>query len=72
MGWKLHQIDVKTAFLKGEIEEEVYIEQPECFELHGRESHLCKLKKALCKSMIGLIGGWLMIMTRVKGESDKE
>ena len=40
-------MDVKTAFLNGEIEEEVYIEQPEGFELNGRESHVCKLKKAL-------------------------
>ena len=40
-------MDVKTTFLYGEIEEEVYIEQPEGFELHGRESHVCKLKKAL-------------------------
>lgn len=40
-------MDVKTAFLNGVIEEEVYIEQPEGFELHGRESHVCRLKKAL-------------------------
>jgi hypothetical protein len=47
MGWKIHQMDVKTAFLNGLIQEEVYIEQPLGFEVHGRESHVCRLKKAL-------------------------
>jgi hypothetical protein len=47
MGWKLHQMDVKTSFLNGVIEEEVYIEQPQGFVIHGKESHVCKLKKAL-------------------------
>jgi hypothetical protein len=47
MGWKIHQMDVKTAFLNGLIEEEVYIKQPLGFEVHGRESHVCTLKKAL-------------------------
>eukprot|EP00253_Pinus_taeda_P001704 PITA_01704 len=47
MGWKIHQMDVKNSFLNGVIQEEVYIEQPEGFELHGRESHVCRLKKAL-------------------------
>jgi hypothetical protein len=45
--WKFHQMDVKTAFLNGEVEQEVYIEQPEGFVIHGNESHVCKLKKAL-------------------------
>ena len=40
-------MDVKTTFLNRQIEEEVYIEQPEGFELHGTESHVCKLKKSL-------------------------
>ena len=46
-GWNLHHMDVKTAFLHGSIKEEVYVEQPEGFEIHDQESHVCKLKKAL-------------------------
>eukprot|EP00253_Pinus_taeda_P025123 PITA_25123 len=38
---------VKTAFLNGVIEEEVYIEQPEGFEIFSSESHVCRLKRAL-------------------------
>jgi hypothetical protein len=47
MKWKLHQMDVKTSFLNGVIEEEVYIEQPQGFEVEDRKTHVCKLKKAL-------------------------
>ena len=47
MKWKLHQMDVKIAFLNGVIEEEVYIEQPQGFEVEDMESHVCRLKKAL-------------------------
>jgi hypothetical protein len=46
-GWKLHQMDVKTVFLNNEVEQEVYIEQPEGFVIHEKEFHVCKLKKAL-------------------------
>jgi len=46
--WKLHQIDVKTSFLNGVLEEEVYIEQPQEFEVHDRETHVCKFNKSLC------------------------
>ena len=47
MKWKVHQMDVKTAFLNGVVEEEVYVEQPLSFETHDRESHVCILKKSL-------------------------
>eukprot|EP00253_Pinus_taeda_P003278 PITA_03278 len=46
-GWNLHQMDVKTVFLHGSIKEEVYVEQPEGFEIYDRKSHVCGLKKAL-------------------------
>ena len=45
--WKLWQMDVKNAFLHGELDREIYMEQPKGF---GSTSHLgfvCKLKKAL-------------------------
>jgi hypothetical protein len=47
LGWRIHQMDVKTAFLNGFIEEEVYIEQPQGFEVSDRETHMCLLRKAL-------------------------
>ena len=43
MGWHVHQMDIKTAFLNGVIEEEVYIEQPEGFKVENRETHVCRL-----------------------------
>ena len=40
MGWNLHQMDVKTAFLNGVIQEEMYVEQPQGFEIHNMQSHV--------------------------------
>ena len=47
MKWKIQQMDFKTAFLNGVVEEEVYVEQPLGFETHDRETHVCKLKKSM-------------------------
>ena len=38
-------MDVKTTFLNGVIEEEVYIKQPQGFEVEDRVTYVCKLKK---------------------------
>ncbi|GJW65930.1 retrovirus-related pol polyprotein from transposon TNT 1-94 [Tanacetum coccineum] len=44
---ELEQLDVKTAFLHGHLEEEIYVEQPEGFKVPGKEDHVCRLKKSL-------------------------
>jgi len=46
-GWTLHQMDVKSAFLNGYLEEEIFVEQPEGFSVAGQENQVYQLKKAL-------------------------
>ena len=40
-------MDVKTAFLHGDLDKEIYMEQPEGFTVKGKEDYVCKLKKSL-------------------------
>jgi hypothetical protein len=45
-GWRIHHMDVKSAFLNGELEEDVYVRQPSGF-VAGQEHQVLKLKKVL-------------------------
>ena len=44
---KIHQMDVKTTFLNGDMDEEIYMEQPEGFIVPSQEKKVCRLVKSL-------------------------
>ena len=46
-GLKLHQMDITTAFLNGELKEDVYMKQPEGFTVKGQEDLVCRLKRSI-------------------------
>jgi hypothetical protein len=46
-GWTVHHMDVKSAFLNGDLAEEVYVHQPPGFVAEGREKKVLRLHKAL-------------------------
>jgi hypothetical protein len=76
MGWTLHQMYVKTAFLNGVIEEELYVEQPQGIETHDSQTPVCRLKKALYglkqapKTWYGRIDNFLMSLGFIKSKID--
>ena len=45
--WQIHHLDIKSAFLNGEINEVIYVKQPEGFLVKGKEGYALRLKKAL-------------------------
>jgi len=46
-GWKVHQTNVKTTFLNGDLKENIYMKQLEGFVVKGQEQKVCKLIKSL-------------------------
>ena len=69
-------MDVKTTFLNVVIEEEVYIEQPQGFEVEDRKTHVCRLKKYLYglkkspRAWYGRIDSFLMSLGFTKSKDD--
>ena len=69
-------MDVKTNFLNGVVEKEVYVEKPLGFETHDRETHVCKLKKSIYglkqepKTWYGIIESFLSSLGFTKSKAD--
>ena len=76
MKWDVHQMDIKTTFLNGMIEEEVYIKQTQGFEFEDIVTHVCNMKKALYglkqahRSWYGRIDRFLTILGFTKSKVD--
>ena len=74
--WKLHQMEMKTTFLNGVVEEEVYMDQPLGFKTHDQQSHVYRLKKALYglkqvpRTWYGRFDGFLMGLDFTKSKVD--
>lgn len=76
LGWKLHQMDVKTNFLNGVVEEEVYMNQSLGFKTHDQQSHVYRMKKDLYgfkqapRTWYGIIYSFLMSLGFIESKAD--
>ena len=69
-------MDAKVAFLNDLLKDEVYLEKPQGFEIYERDSHVCKLKKALyglkhsSRAWYSRIDSYLLLIGFRKSEVD--
>ena len=65
---KIYHLDVKNAFLNGEIEKDIYITQSEGFLISGNEDHILQLQEALHKRFVRSKNDYTMYYeTKVEG-----
>lgn len=61
----MFQLDVKTAFLHGELEEDIYMDQPKGYELPGREGEVCHLKKCIYGNETAAISLFILVLVLI-------
>ena len=64
LDWEIHQMDVKTTFLHGKLEEEVYMEQPEGMKEQGKEDWVCYMHKMLYGLMQAVCAWNLLVLPK--------
>ena len=69
---EIEKMDVKIDFLHGDLEEEIYMEQPEGFVVNGKENHVCKLKKSLNGLKQDLSQWYLMFESVIENQGQKK
>ena len=47
LDWNIHHVDIKSAYLNGHLNKEIYMDQPKGFTIQGKEGKVCHLKKAI-------------------------
>lgn len=74
--WQVYHLDVKSAFLNGYLQEEIFVEQPDGFHVKGQEEKVYKLEKVLYglkqapRTWYGRIDDYLQNLGFVKSSSE--
>ena len=69
---EVEQMDVKTVFVHGDLEEKIYMEQPEGFVVNRKENHVCKLRKILYGLKQALRHWYLKFESAIKNQGYKK
>jgi hypothetical protein len=65
-GWHITGLDVKTAFLYGKLDEEIYMEQPEGFKIQGQERKVLRLRRAIYGLKQASLAWWRELANSLK------
>ena len=65
-GWTISALDVKSAFLYGQLDEEIYMEQPEGFKVKGQETKVLRLRRAIYGLKQAALAWWRELVKSVE------
>jgi len=65
-GWHIEELNVKSAFLYGQLDEEIYMEQPKGFKIHGQERKVLHLRQAIYGLKQAALAWWKELLTSMR------